>query len=59
MIAANDLCDFVDGFLAEVFAQCAHVDAVEIGLCGYALHDGGVGCYEYVVLVHAPVVVAF
>ena len=55
---AQDFLQFLDGCFRCLLAQCAHGNGGVPCLCRHTLHHRGVGCYEQVVLIHAPVVVA-
>ena len=59
MITPQYLRHLVNSVIAQLLGQGAHHDAAEIGLGGKALHDSGIGSYQQIILVHAPVVVAF
>ena len=59
MVPTQYLCHFLDGLVAQFFCQSAHHDAAEEGLCRDTFHHGRVGSNHHVVLIHAPIIVAF
>ena len=54
MVVAQHLGQLLNGGIAQLFCECRADDAGEVGLGSDTLHDGGVGGYDDVVLVHAP-----
>ena len=59
MVVSQYLCHLIDGIVAQFFGKGTHYDAAEESLGGKTLHDGGVGSNQQIVLIHAPVVIAF
>ena len=59
MIVAYHLRQLLDGGVAHLLGHGRADYRREPRLCGNTLHHRGVGSYHHVVLIHAPVVVAF